>query len=513
MLLQAVVGLLLWLVYMGLSMLHGHGSHGSQSSPTPKPFPTNVGYSGKTRLGKAPFRAELDRLNVSGPDTAPVELRWIMNGTSIHEIHRNWGTATPYYPATDLFPETKYSYALPEQCHIRQVHILYRHGARYPAHGKRQAPGKFGKKVKKARRKGKLSATGQLEFLNKWTYNLGRAALVPLGKQEMFAAGVEAQYAYGALLKDLKYHKPVFRTTSQSRMLDSARYWTLGFFGWDAPKRVNLEVIPEAPGFNNTLSPKHTCPGLNAPKPAKGPRLGEQWRAVYLRDAQARLQKNLQGIKLSLEDVLMMMQLCAFETTGLGYSDFCSLFTPEEWAGYEYETDLSIQEEYGFTPKGRALGIGWVTEFAERLAQARLDIPVTTQNMTLNNDERFFPLTQPIYVDFTHDKVIMSIISALNLTQLKMPLDPTQIQHKRRYRTNRVTPFAARLVCEVVECDGNRFVRVRLNDAVVPLNMDQGCAPRPDNLCDLESFVRYIQTYAYNASHFDDVCFRHAGIM
>lgn len=31
-----------------------------------------------------------------------------------------------------------------------------------------------------------------------------------------------------------------------------------------------------------------------------------------------------------------MQALCAYETVALGYSEFCNLFTEDEWKGYEY---------------------------------------------------------------------------------------------------------------------------------------------------------------------------------
>lgn len=501
------VWILYWISPRSTRNVNKGNVFGIEQSQLAAPLPTNIAPPGVTRAGALPFRAEYDKLNVSGPIDAPIELRWNANGNTARPIHHNWGTASPYHPATELFTETHNAYVLPEQCHITQVHLLYRHGARYPVHGRRKGPGNFGKKIKKARRRGTLVATGSLEFLNTWKYRLGRAQLVPFGAQEMFSAGVDAHYAYGALLGAYdEGFRPVVRTTSQSRMLDSARYWTLGFFGWDACSLVNIAVIPEAPGYNNTLSPKHTCPGRVEPARAQGSTLSKEWRSIYLREALQRLQADLGGITLTHTDVTNMMQLCAFETLALGFSEFCRLFTYEEWEGFEYDTDIHFQSEYGFTPRGRALGIGWVTEFAERLAQARLDVPPTTQNTTLNSDPRYFPLDQPLYADFTHDTVLMSVISALNLTQLSMNLDATQIDHHRTFRTSNVTPFGARMAWEVISCGRQRYIRLLLNGVIVPLNSDQGCAPRTDGLCELDKFLQHITQNAYPASRFVDVC-------
>lgn len=55
----------------------------------------------------------------------------------------------------------------------------------------------------------------------------------------------------------------MLRTTSQSRILDSARYWSLGAFGWNAPELINLEVQIEGDGFNTSLASYDTCNNSN----------------------------------------------------------------------------------------------------------------------------------------------------------------------------------------------------------------------------------------------------------
>jgi hypothetical protein len=95
----------------------------------------------------------------------------------------------------------------------------------------------------------------------------------------------------------------------------------------------------------------------------------EKWANVYLEGARKRIQKLLKGYDLTIEDTYSMQNMCAYEVrcgsflflasrTGfhcsnlliilawaiqvvaLGYSDFCSLFTREEWEGFEYALDL-----------------------------------------------------------------------------------------------------------------------------------------------------------------------------
>ena len=82
----------------------------------------------------------------------------------------------------------------------------------------------------------------------------------------------------------------------------------------------------------------------------------------------------------------------------------------------------------------------------------------------------------------------------------------------RIFRASRVTPFGARLVFEVMECaEGETttdYIRTKINEAIIPLNEDQGCTKRSDGLCRLDAFIAHTKK-VYNASHFAESCFAH----
>ena len=52
--------------------------------------------------------------------------------------------------------------------------------------------------------------------------------------------------------------------------------------------------------------------------------------------------------KVSNTSVDNAQQLCAYETVSLGFSHWCSLFTYEEWKGFEYCLDIAFAGGYGF---------------------------------------------------------------------------------------------------------------------------------------------------------------------
>ena len=139
-----------------------------------------------------------------------------------------------------------------------------------------------------------------------------------------------------------------------------------GFFGADGgDDKLNsyqqfshLVQIIESPNFNNTLNPENTCKRKDA---KKGSTLLEQWTNVYLQDALSRLQPQT-SLNLTIDDVKALQDLCAYESVALGYSEFCKLFTKDEWDGYEYATDLEVYgDAQNGSPTAKALGVGWVS--------------------------------------------------------------------------------------------------------------------------------------------------------
>ena len=479
-------------------------------------FPTAVGNLGDMLYAAPPFVAQENRVNSTSIPNTAIEMRWKPkdadkdNATSA-DIFRNLGAQSPYHPADDLFPETNAYQNVPEQCEIKQVHILHRHGARNPTDGPNEGIGLLGQKVRNASKAGKLKATGDLAFLKHWNYSLGEAVLVHQGAKECFDSGVKMYYDYGKLMKNLTKHKPVVRTTSQSRMLDTARYWTLGFFGWDATDKVNIEVLQKAKKQNATLEPDETCKNADDDDFNFGKKLTAQYTKTFLPKLHKRLQKSVSGFNFTEQDAYSMMQLCAYETVTLGYSNFCRVFTKKEWEQLEYSLDLGFQGKNGFmSPTGKALGIGWVTEFIDRVTKTKFNHPQTTQNSTLDKNSTYFPLKQPLYADFTHDSIITSVLTAFNFTQIGAYLHPTKPDPHRRYRASRVTPFGARVVFEIMDCKGkesSQYIRVKINGAVLPLDEDQGCKKRKDGLCKLHDFISYQKEHAYKASKFNLACF------
>lgn len=195
------------------------------------------------------------------------------------------GQISPYFPNPTGFGVNEYP--LPARANISQVHVLHRHGSRYPTTG--AGAQKFGSALTKLIQNRTASGfTGSLDFLNTWSYGLGAEILVPLGRQELFDSGVLHYYDYGHLYDTST--KIIARTTTQDRMLKSAEYFMAGFFGLEWTNNATLEVIIEGDNYNNSLAGYDNCNNSNTAVAQGGQNASIIWENTYLKNATARLQ-------------------------------------------------------------------------------------------------------------------------------------------------------------------------------------------------------------------------------
>lgn len=133
------------------------------------------------------------------------------------DVFKYWGNLSPWYSVpSSFYGLNDTSPLIPDGCSVTQVHLLYRHGARYPTSG--AGPSTFAAKLATAAAQGGgFNATGDLSFLNTWTYKLGAELLTPFGRLQNFELGVAFRQQYGELLNNFTEQGalPVFRTESQ----------------------------------------------------------------------------------------------------------------------------------------------------------------------------------------------------------------------------------------------------------------------------------------------------------
>ena len=210
---------------------------------------------------------------------------------------------------------------------------------------------------------------------------------------------------------------------------------------------------------------------------------------------QIRLNDKLPGANLSMEEAVFVMDLCPFTTVASSnatQSDFCRLFSEDEWRCYDYEK--SLEKWYGFgpgNPLGATQGIGYVNELIARLTGKAVEDHTST-NSTLDSSAETFPLDRKLYADFSHDNIMVSIYAALELYSAtadlpwKYKIPPKKLNG---FSAAWTVPFAARMYVEKMQCgnpETEELVRVLVNDRVVTL---QRCNPDAQGRCKLSDFV------------------------
>ena len=221
----------------------------------------------------------------------------IVGNTNNASIFQLMGQLSPYFPNPIGFGVNEYP--LPAGANITQVHVLHRHGSRYPTTG--AGAQYLGTNLSAIAANGTANFTGALSFLNSYSYGLGTEILVPVGRQELFDSGVLHYYNYGHLYNTST--KIIARTTTQDRMLKSAEYFMAGFFGLQWTNNATLELIIEEPGFNNSLAGYFNCNNSNKAVSAGGTNASIVWENTYLKNATARFNSMSSSFNWSVAEV------------------------------------------------------------------------------------------------------------------------------------------------------------------------------------------------------------------
>ncbi|KAL7004282.1 hypothetical protein EMMF5_006168 [Cystobasidiomycetes sp. EMM_F5] len=159
-------------------------------------------------------------------------------------------------------------------------------------------------------------------------------------------------------------------------------------------------VISDARGSNDTLA--------NSNCPAWRPLNAEwDWAKRFTPPIAARLESFFTmsaNIRFSPFDIVTLFWLCAFESAAKQTtSEFCYLFQEDEILQFEYFLDLEKFYNRGYGHElGPLQGAGWINELVARLTESPVK-DATQVNMTLDSDEKSFPLRAGVYADFSHD--------------------------------------------------------------------------------------------------------------
>lgn len=359
---------------------------------------------------------------------------------------------------------------------------------------------------------------GPLTFLPSWVPPLDDPTnqvemLSGTGALEAFKLGVQLQ-RLGLTHSGTQF---TVWAASQQRCVDTAQWFLQGYL---SPGHYNVEslgkIVKMADSVNYTFANSLTATN-SCPRYVTNETFADNYRTSYRSAITSRLNQYIRGYELTEADIGAMMDLCGFQTEIAGSSPFCDVFTASEWKDFEYAMDL--QYYYGSGPGNPLSG----TTFWPYLKAVTDLFSVGPGKTTSNTSNGFIPPS--LLMSFTHDNDITPLISALGLFNESSyaPLDPIHPKTTRKFRTSYAITFAGRVALERLSCDlsprpstvkhtagvpqpkpsTEAFVRIKVNDAVVPLS---GCSEGPGGSCRLSQFVKYVESRGRSVGDFIQTC-------
>ncbi|KAK5009627.1 hypothetical protein LTR60_005155 [Cryomyces antarcticus] len=270
---------------------------------------------------------------------------------------------------------------VPDGCQVEQVHMMSRHAERFPTIRAGVRMLELVKRIQDAN----VTLKGDLEFVNRWNYFTfdPQAHFEQLtttgpfaGTLEAFTTGVKLRTRYEHLLPSSQSLNKINLWASDSnRVIETARYFAAGLFGLDWQKTAHLHIIPEtADRGADTLTPGDTClkyaDNVDPYGHDYGARMLMEYRSTYLPAISERLLKQNPDMQFTNSEVYSMQEMCGFETTVRGSSQWCDVFTKEEWLAFEYARDVIHYYRAGpGNPYGAVMGWLWLNATANLLAE------------------------------------------------------------------------------------------------------------------------------------------------
>uniref|UniRef100_A0A060SXK2 ARAD1A10054p n=1 Tax=Blastobotrys adeninivorans TaxID=409370 RepID=A0A060SXK2_BLAAD len=364
----------------------------------------------------------------------------------------------------------------PAQCEVDQVIMVHRHGERYP-----DASDTYPQLVEALEKLYNYSdqfTSGSLEFLNTWESFLNDEAMLEQetysgpynGLKTAFDRGVDYRARYGHLWDGEGV--PIFTSGSQ-RVLDTARRFGEGFFGYNYSSKAYMNIIPETEDQGaNSLTPPCFVPS-NVPFSIF---FAPPVLASFF-DAADRLNREYPGLNLTATDVKTLMNLAPYELNTRPYTPWADVFTRDEWIAYRYTFDLAF---YYFAGPG---------------SNTSAAVGSVYSNATLALLNQGPEKAGKLHFSFAHDTNITPILYALGLLVPERPLPKDYIDWTSPYKISDIMPMGGHLVLERLACNATAkypkgsYVRAVLNEAVVPFNE---CQNGPGFSCPLSNYTELV---------------------
>ncbi|QDS69522.1 hypothetical protein FKW77_007454 [Venturia effusa] len=339
-------------------------------------------------------------------------------------------------------------------------------------------------------------STRSLYFLDDWESPIeeqDQEQLTLTGQLEAQQLGVQLSQRYLGFRAPAK----VWSSTAE-RTTMSAKALIRGLV-----RRSNETELVEVPEGKeegaDSLTPYSSCPAYSS---SRGSDQSSAFGKIYTKPIIARFQSEAAAFNFNKNDIIGMQQLCGYETVIRGKSPFCSLslFTPDEWLGFEYMNDIMyhLNTGYGMVASG-VIGFPWLNSTAGLLAAS---------NSSTNQD---------LYVSFTHRELPPTVLVAMGLfnnsefsgaNNVNATMPTNVINHRRAWESSKILPFLTNIAMEKMQCDSfgfasGEYYRVLVNQS--PQNLP-ACSDGPGGSCSSSRFTDFVQERGAMFGGFSQKC-------
>lgn len=346
------------------------------------------------------------------------------------------------------------------------------------------------------------STIPELAFLSTWISPqfTEQEQLTRTGKLEAAQLGVTMSYKYPRL----RLPQRVWTSTAE-RTVVSAKGLIRGLEMED--NEINLvEVYEGEESGANSLTPYKSCPAYSS---SAGSKQSMDFQNVYTAPIVARLNGLAPSFNFTSSDIYAMQQMCGYETVVRGTSSFCSLslFTPDEWLGFEYTNDIMYHYNTGYgNPISGPIGFPWLSNTIGQLSS----------NGNSSQD-------QDLYISFTHRELPPTVLVAMGLfnnsqfgsaAEINNTMPLNQINYNRAWVSSYILPFLTNIAIEKMDCSqnsyvqsqssiGSTFYRVLVNDAPQTL---PGCFDGPAESCSETGLQKFLSSRAVMFDGYSEKC-------
>uniref|UniRef100_A0A060SX33 ARAD1A10252p n=1 Tax=Blastobotrys adeninivorans TaxID=409370 RepID=A0A060SX33_BLAAD len=270
---------------------------------------------------------------------SPHTIPWESNGMFLSQFApENWnllrhtGVNGPYasHPGFGLEP------AIPESCTIDKVFVLARHAERSPS---TELFHRLGQTIEKIQR---ANPRGLLKFVSYHQWEMAADGGGKLTVNGRFA-GTEGARSLGRRLRDRYIHLIPdhlhFFAAASGRVVESVRRFAAGFFdSFKAEEHYEVVLLSQEGSHGaNSMTPDQGCrPFLDHHESTHH---SIDFFDQYCHPILERLHSCMDD-ELTIEDLKNLFMVCEYELNMKGESEFCSLFSRDDWVIWGHHNNL-----------------------------------------------------------------------------------------------------------------------------------------------------------------------------